>query len=61
VIADVRREGPTPAGGAYSVASFFDSDGNPVEQDVAVQVRIREYDAADRMLAETIGTTEPAS
>jgi YD repeat-containing protein len=55
-MAAVRTQGPTPNGGAYAVASFMDADGNPVEQADATQLVIVEYDSADRMLAETVGT-----
>jgi hypothetical protein len=58
---DVRTEGPTPAGGAYSIGSYLDDDGNPVEPEQATQLLIREFDSADRMIAETWGEVSAAT
>jgi len=49
----VLREGPTPAGGAYSIASYLDGDGQPVVKDDAASVEIVEYDDAGGAIAHT--------
>lgn len=51
-----RRDGPTPSGGAYSIASYFDADGNAVQKADAVNVSIVEYAADGAQIAETSGT-----
>jgi hypothetical protein len=48
-----RREGPTPAGGAYSLAFYLDERGILVEREVASEIRIVEYDKNGNRLAET--------
>jgi hypothetical protein len=56
-----RTDGPTPAGGAYSVAVYLDDDGREVEPSAATRVLVTEYDADGGWLAETIGEAEPPS
>lgn len=48
-----RREGPTPAGGANSVAVFMDDSGQVVDEDKATQVVITEYTTSGERLRET--------
>jgi hypothetical protein len=55
-VSSERGDGPTPNGGAYSIASFFDADGQPCAKDDAVTVVIGEYDSADKMICETVGS-----
>ena len=50
-----RREGPTPAGGAYSIAHWFDADGTPCPRELATEVEIIEYDAQDAQVFRTYG------
>lgn len=44
----------TPAGGAYHIAYFFNSKGNPVSEEDAEECIIQEFDENDNMIAETI-------
>ena len=37
--------GPTPNGGAYSTAFYFDNKGNQCVKDKATSIKICEYDA----------------
>ncbi len=37
------RYGPTPSGGAYSTAYYYDADGQPCEKAKAKSVNIIEY------------------
>ncbi len=46
---------PTPSGGAYSVARFYDQDGNLVEKADAYKVVITEYTKDDKWIFDTIG------
>jgi hypothetical protein len=55
-----RIEGESPAGGAYSVASFSDDRGRPCPKERASRVVITEYDSEDRRLAETWAVIGPA-
>jgi hypothetical protein len=50
------REGPTPAGGAYSIASYFDESGSPVVKADASNVEIVEYDDDGSAISHTSGT-----
>ena len=49
----VLREGPTPAGGAYSIASYLDANGQPVVKGDAASVEIVEFDDAGGAIAHT--------
>lgn len=49
------RQGPTPSGGAYSIASYFDANGDPIAKADASSVSIVEYDADGGRLRETTG------
>lgn len=54
-----RVDGKTPKGGAYSIAYFQDSKGNPVDESKAVKAEIIEYDSKDKEINRTyakIGT-----
>jgi hypothetical protein len=48
-----RFDGPTPNGGAYSIAVWIDRRGNAVTKEEAVEVAITEYAADGTRLAET--------
>lgn len=48
-----RREGPTPNGGAYSVAYFYDDARKGVPKDEATGMEIVEFDAQDREIHRT--------
>ena len=50
-----RIDGPTPAGGAYAIAYFFDDDGTACPEEDAVEMRIIEYDESDKSIAFTYG------
>lgn len=45
---------PTPSGGAYYVAYFFDGNGKPVEKEDAKEFIIQEFDQDGNMILETI-------
>lgn len=49
------REGPTPEGGAYSIARYADADG-PADKQDASEAEITEYDAQGNILNTTYGT-----
>ena len=49
------RPGPTPNGGAYSVASYLDANGNPAPRNAATRVEIVEYDENDTAISTTYG------
>ena len=51
-------EGRTPMSGAYSELLFFDKDGNPADETVAVRFVIRECTENGELIAETWGYTE---
>jgi len=53
-----RVEGPTPAGGAYSIGSYS-HNGTPVEPRYANGLTIVEYDANGQVLNTTFGTCTP--
>ncbi len=53
------REGPTPNGGARSVAYYRDDAGNPAEKAEATQVEIVEYDAEGKAVWRTYGRLGP--
>lgn len=48
-----RREGPTPNGGAYSIASYFSDAGVPAAKEDARLVEIVEYTAAGESIRST--------
>lgn len=48
-----RQEGPTPKGGAYSIAYYQDAEGNPTEKAEAIKVEVVEFDAADSAIFRT--------
>ena len=53
-----RVEGPTPAGGAYSIGSYFHND-TAVAPRFANRLTIVEYDANGQVLNTTFGTSTP--
>ena len=52
---NIRKDGPTPNGGAYSIAYYLDKDRAPTDPKDAVFVIICEYDENDNLLFETTG------
>ena len=54
-----QRDGPTPAGGAYSVAFYHDGHGNERDRDEATHVSIVEYDAEGRRLGPLAALSRP--
>lgn len=48
--------GPTPNGGAYSVATHLDDDLRPVARDEATRLSVTEYDADGNEVFHTTGT-----
>jgi len=54
-----RREGPTPNGGAYSIAYFRDERGVPTTKDRARSVEIIEYGVEGEAIHSTIGYLNP--
>lgn len=55
MITEERSNGPTPHGGAYSIAYYRDAAGNPASKEVAAQVEIVEYDSRDNVIWRTYG------
>ncbi|MEF2975930.1 hypothetical protein [Subtercola sp. YIM 133946] len=53
-----RAEGPTPAGGAYSIA-YFSLDDDPVARRYANQLTIVEYSTEGAVIATTLGSISP--
>lgn len=49
-----RKVGKTPNGGAYSVAHYLNTKGQPVPKDKAEQIKIFEYDKDDNLLFTTV-------
>ena len=52
-ITSERRDGPTPHGGAYSIAYFRDKRGAPTTKERAASVEIVEHSAAGDEIART--------
>lgn len=50
-----RIDGPTPNGGSYSIARFFDAHGNAVSKAQGSRMEIAEYDTHDQLLFVTRG------
>lgn len=50
-----RRDGPTPSGGAYSIAFFADDNGNEADESVATQCIFTEYGPQDQFVHESVG------
>jgi hypothetical protein len=48
-----RHDGPTPNGGAYSVANFLDGERRPCPKADAVYIEILEYDESDNNVGRT--------
>lgn len=46
--------GPTPCGGAYSEAYYYDKDGKETDEEHAVSIHIHEYKADGTFIQETI-------
>lgn len=50
-----RIDKPTPNGGKYSIAFFYDDAKRPIEKKFATQVEIFEYDENDKVIYRTYG------
>ncbi len=50
-----RTEGPTPMGGAWSIAEFMDDEDLPARRSIATRVRITEYALDGSVLHTTVG------
>lgn len=50
-----RHDGPTPSGGDYSIAYYYDKDGHPCEKKQAASVNIIEFSKEGIRLNETYG------
>ena len=48
-----RGDGPTINGGAYSIAYYYDKEGNPCKKEIAARVNIVEYTENGDRLNET--------
>jgi hypothetical protein len=48
-----RRDGPTPAGGAYSVIQYRDAAGGRAPKSAAVACEVLEFDAEGTCVART--------
>lgn len=55
-----RLKGPTPAGGAYALAYYYDANGKPCERAKAVRVEIHECDEDGEVIARTYGSPKAA-
>ncbi len=53
------KDGPTPNGGVKSRIIYLDDAGNTVDEAVATQATIIEYDAAGEVIQRTYGTMAP--
>lgn len=54
--AEERIDGATPAGGAYTIARYYDVSGAPAPRSRAQRVTFTEYDSDDVAIASTSGT-----
>lgn len=59
-MAEERIEGPTPNGGAYSIAYWRDDNGNPVDREQATKVEIVEYDEAGEQVWRSYANMPPS-
>ena len=50
-----RHDGPTPLGGDYSIAYYYDADHNPCEKAKAKHVNVVIYDKDGRRINEVYG------
>ena len=50
----IRKDGPTPNGGVYSIIYFYDEEGNSTTQENAVVAYGCEFDENDNMIYETM-------
>ncbi len=48
-----RTEGPTPNGGAYSIAYWFDDNNNPVDKEQAQKAEIIEFSNNGQQISRT--------
>ncbi|MCQ2259033.1 MAG: hypothetical protein MJZ41_13750 [Bacteroidaceae bacterium] len=47
-------DSPTPNGGAYSIAYFYDADGNPCDKSHCTKIEIIEFSDSGDFLCSTI-------
>jgi hypothetical protein len=57
-LTEERIDGPTPQGGAYSIAYYRDENGELIDKAVASRVEIVEYDSRGNMIWRTYGTLD---
>lgn len=48
-----RVNSPTPNGGVYSIAYFYDKNGNPCIKRIAARIVIAEFDSKDNTIQTT--------
>lgn len=48
-----RIDGPTPAGGAYSIVHYYDEEGKPTSEEKAARTIVTEFDVEDNPIRET--------
>ena len=56
-----RHDNPTPSGGDYSIAFYYDEEHNPCTREEAWFINIVEYTADGERICEHYGLTERAS
>lgn len=57
-MATKRVDGPTPNGGAYSIAYYQDAKGNDADVDKATNMLIVEYSSDGQVIRNTYGLTK---
>ena len=55
-----RKNACITPGAVYSIAFFYDENGNPCNKEDAVRVNIVEYDKNDQRVNETYGLVRPS-
>lgn len=50
-----RHDGPTPYGGDYSIAYYFNAEGEPCPKEMAKRMRIVEYTSEGERVNEVYG------
>ena len=55
----IRIDGPTPNGGAYSIAYYYDKNGNPCDVSTGILGQIVEYDKNGKSINVIISAKRP--
>ena len=55
-----RIDEPTPNGGAYSIAYYFNDQGEMVDKTLATKIIIKEFSADDKLIYTTHGNFDPS-